>query len=234
MGRVRLHRRAGDPVGRGVGGRSGLEDPAAPLLAGLPRRDPGRGRTAHHGDPGPSERSPGRAHLPRQGRRLRPARMPPVPSGTVEPEDQPVRRLHRLLALSGVQIHPPGGLARRGRRRRRERRPRTGRRSGDRAARAPEDRPLRPLCRNHAAGRGQAQALVPAQGLDPGLDRPGEGATPAQPAARRGSAPRRRQDDHRQPGPLRSVRGARRHLRQRRGHRGSVRRGPEPRRGPAG
>ena len=106
MGRIRLHRRAGDAPGRGVGRRPELEGAAARVLAGLPRRDAGRRGTAHHRHSGRPERKPGRPYLPGQGRRFGPARMPPVPPGPAQPEDQPFRRLHRLLALSRLQIHP--------------------------------------------------------------------------------------------------------------------------------
>ena len=54
---------------------------------------------------------------------------PPAATGRLVAEDRPLRRLHRLLQLSGMPLHPPDRRRPTARRRGRERRPRAGRRS---------------------------------------------------------------------------------------------------------
>jgi DNA topoisomerase-1 len=44
--------------------------------------------------------------VPGQGRRIRPAQMPDVRRGAPFPARRALRRVHRLLQLSGVQVHP--------------------------------------------------------------------------------------------------------------------------------
>ena len=59
----------------------------------------------------------GSSHLSRQGRRDRSARLPHLRRRPAQPEDRPLRRLHRLLQLSGMPLHPADRAT--GRRRRR-------------------------------------------------------------------------------------------------------------------
>ena len=61
----------------------------------------------------------GAAHLPGQGRRRRPAPVPDLRHRQAVAEARQVRRLHRLLELSRVPLHPPARRRRRERRRRR-------------------------------------------------------------------------------------------------------------------
>ena len=59
--------------------------------------------------------------FPDQGSRRRSARLPVLRRRAPEPQDRQVRRLHRLLQLSGLPLHPPARRHRRqGRRARRE------------------------------------------------------------------------------------------------------------------
>ena len=103
--------------------------------------------------------------FPRARRRRRSAPMPVVRQGPIVAEARQVRRLHRLLELSRMQVHPRAVAERAGRRRRRRRaagRARARRRSGDRRRDHAAQRPLRRL---RAAGRGrEAEALLAAQG----------------------------------------------------------------------
>ena len=105
------------------------------------------------------------AHLPGQGRRLEPAHLPDLRHRPALAEARQVRRLHRLLELSRMQVHPPARGDRRrwrgdGRRRMAASPacassatiPETGL-HGD-----PARRPLRPL--RAARRRREAQALV--------------------------------------------------------------------------
>ena len=140
------------------------------------------------------ERTPRPAYLPRQGRRLEPAHLPDLRHGPALAEARKVRRLHRLLELSGMQVHPPARRDRRqwrGRGNLRERRParraRPRRRSGERPAGDDPRRPLRSL--RATRRRRKAQALVAAQGAFPGLDRPRDRAETARPAPRSRAAP---------------------------------------------
>jgi hypothetical protein len=68
-----------------------------------------RARSANCAWPGSRgpERGARPAHLPGQGRRDRSARLPNLRVGPAVAEDRPLRRLRRLLELSGVPLHPP-------------------------------------------------------------------------------------------------------------------------------
>ena len=151
--------------------------------------------------------------------RHRSAQVPELRERPDRAEARPVRRLRRLLELSGMQVHPPAH--------RRRRRP--GRRHAQ-ARRGPGHRPrshraLRPLRQLPAARRadqgrgrrgGEAQARQPAQGRRAGRDRsrPRREAAGAAPHHRQASG--RRRGHHRRRRPLRAVRQARQDLRQHR------------------
>ena len=98
---------AGGEARPGLRRQARLEGAAARLLARLQRRRRRDRRAAH----GPGDRCPergaGAAHLPGQRRRVGPARLPDLRRGPAVAEDRPLRRLHRLLQLSGVPLHPP-------------------------------------------------------------------------------------------------------------------------------
>ena len=126
-------------------------------------------------------------------------------TGNAVAEARQVRRLHRLLELSRMPLHPPArrratAPASEAARRRTEGARRGSRhRRGNHAA----QRPLRSLC--PARRRQGSQALQPAQGLDAGQHRPREGAGAAGAAARCRPASGKRQDDLGRPRPLRTV-----------------------------
>ena len=108
---------------------------------------------------------------------------PSCANGRLGPEARQVRRLHRLLELSGVPLHPQARhrrCRRRCRLRRQSRRAEDpGHRSGDRQDGHPAQRPLRSLRpARRARGQGEAQAAVAAQGHDArrGHSRQGAGA----------------------------------------------------------
>ena len=151
--------------------------------------------------------------FPDKGDGTDPRACPTCGDGPAVAEDRPLRRLHRLLQLSGMPLHPPDRRAGRRGGGGRARRPRTGRRSGHRPGRLAEGRPLRPLCR--AGRRRQAQARQPAQGLAAG-ERWTWTRRCGCCACRARSAPHPEDGKH-DPGrhrPLRPLRPARRHLRQ--------------------
>ena len=106
----------------------------------------------------------GAASVSAARRRHRSAPVPDLRHRPAVAEARQVRRLHRLLELSGMPLHPP---ARRpaARRRRPTAAPQARRRSGDRPRGDAAQRPLRPLCAARRGGRGrEAQARQPAQG----------------------------------------------------------------------
>ena len=94
-----------------------------------------------------ARRSAGPALLPVARGRRRPARLPGLRRRPDRPEDRPQRRLHRLLQLSGLPLHPPARRYRRQRpgSRRRLQRPAARYGSGKRFGDRPEDRPVRAL-----------------------------------------------------------------------------------------
>ena len=181
-----------------------------------------------------AERAARPAHLPGARRRRRSAPVPDLRHRPAVAEARQVRRLHRLLELSRVPLHPPA------RRPRRERQGADFGADGKLLGTDPEtglNVTLRtgrfgPYVQLGEAGRGQgreAEARQHPEGWDAGDDRPRAGAG-APLAAARGRAPSRdRQADHRRHRPLRPVRAARRHLRQSRLGRGRIHRRPQPR-----
>ena len=159
------------------------------------------------------QRASGAAYFSRSRRRRRSAPLPALRQGAIVAEARQIRRLHRLLALSRMQV-----LTRSGADRRRERRGRPARRA--RARSGPGDRrrdhsAQRALRRLRAAGRGRkAQALVAAAG--PQRRRPdARKGDRAACAAARGRAPSdERRADPRRHRPLRRLCAARQDLRQ--------------------
>ena len=134
------------------------------------------------------------AHLPAARRRRRPATMPVLRGRPIVAEARQVRRLHRLLELSQLQLYARAVAERRGGgagRARTRGRSRDGR-HGDAAQ--------RPLRRLRAARRGrEAQAQFAAQGPRRRRRDAGEGARPAV-AAARGGAPSRHRASRSSPG----------------------------------
>ncbi len=124
-----------------------------------------------------------------------------------------IRRLYRLLELSGMPLHP---LAVGVRRRRRYRREEARRGSGNRARYHGARRPLRPLSAawRDDQGRREAQARWPAQRRRARRDRSQARAVFAVAAARRRQASRRRRADQGRHRPLRALRAARQDLRE--------------------
>ena len=83
-----------------------LERPAARLLAGFfwrARRDQG---STHHSGARQPQRVARPAHLPGARGRRRSAPLPVLRQGPAVAEARQVRRLHRLLELSGMPLHP--------------------------------------------------------------------------------------------------------------------------------
>ena len=158
------------------------------------------------------------AHLPAQGRRLEPARLPLLRRRAAVAEARQVRLLHRLLELPGVPLHPPAFRRGRGRGGRRGRRParHAGARQGpgDRARRLASRRALRPV---HPArrgrGRDEAQALLAAQGARALGGRSRDRAEAALAAPRGGAPSRERRADQGRHRALRPLRPARQDLR---------------------
>ncbi len=187
----------------------------ARLLEGLRGRRRRDRRTAHHQRPGRPERGPGPAHLPGQGRWHESSRLPDLQDRPAVAQDRQVRRLHRLLELSGMPLHPPAGHQRR-RRRGGSRRQGAGDQPGDRPRGVAEERPLRSLCRRAGGGRQRdkpKRSSLPKGWVAAAID--------LEKALRLLSLPREvgaHPDDGKtitaRPGPVRAVRTARRHLRQ--------------------
>ncbi len=163
---------------------------------------------------------------------------PSCANGRLGLEARQVRRLHRLLELSGVPLHPQARhrrcrrRCRLGRQSRRTQAP--GHRPGERQAGHPAQwavRTLRPARRGR--GQGKAQAAVAAQGHDARRGHPGEGAGAALAAARARAASRGSTADPGRRRPLRSVRQARHQVQVDPGRRERARHRHEPRRGAA-
>ena len=72
---------------------------------------------AHRASARQPQRASGAAHLPRARRRRRSAPLPGLRQGAIVAEARQVRRLHRLLELSRMQIHPRAVADRRRKRR---------------------------------------------------------------------------------------------------------------------
>ena len=64
-------------------------------------------RFAHHRGARCAERPARAAHLPGDGRRHRSARLPVLRRRAPQPQGRQVRRLYRLLELSGLPLHAP-------------------------------------------------------------------------------------------------------------------------------
>ena len=142
-------------------------------------------RAAHHPGARRAERGAGPAHLPRQGGRRRPARLPDLRHGPLS------LKTGKFGAFIGCSNYPecrytrplaaPDGGEDAGR----ERRPRAGRRSGRPAGRsALKIGRFGPYVETAAEGEDKPKRCQPAQGLVAGGHGPGEGAAPAAPAAR--------------------------------------------------
>ena len=156
----------------------------------LPRRRRRDRRAAHGPGARGAQRGARPAHLPGQGRRRRSARLPHLRRRAAVAEDRPLRRLHRLLQLSGVPLHPPD-----------RRRPtaRTARQPAATASWASirprgqtdlaEGRPLRPLRRGGRRDKPKRASLP--KDWPPAGHGPRQGAAAAAPAAR-GRRPSRR------------------------------------------
>ena len=184
--RLRLHRRARGEARQGLQQRDRLEGSAARLLDRFFRRARRHQGFAHQPGARQPQRAARAAYLPRPRRRRRSAPMPVVRQGAIVAEARQVRRLHRLLELSRMQVHPRAVAERSGRRR-------AARASGPACARSgidPDKRrrdhaAQRPLRRLRAAGRGrEAETLLAAQGPLAGRRHAGEGHRAAVAAAR--------------------------------------------------
>ncbi len=149
-------------------GKLEWKDVLARFLARVHRRGERHRRSQDHAGARCAERSARAAHLPRACRRRRSARLPVLRGGAPQPQGREVRRLHRLLQLSRVPLHPP---ARRDRRQGAPDRSQAARhRSRDRARGHAPHWPLRSL---RPARRGQRQGEAEAR-LDPQRHRPRE------------------------------------------------------------
>ena len=162
--RLRFHRRSRREARQGLEQRDRLEGAVARFLERFLRRH------RRHQGPGhaPGARQPQRAswaaYFPRARRRRRSAPLPALQRRPIVAEARQIRRLHRLLALSRMQVLTrSGAVGRRKLRRRPAGRTRAwpgpGDRRGDHVAQ-------RALWRVHPAGRRrEAQALLAAEGL---------------------------------------------------------------------
>ena len=207
---------------------------AARLLARLHRRGRRHQGPAHRPGDRRARRDAGAAPVPAEQGRHRSAQVPELRDRPARAEARPVRRLHRLLQLSGMPLHPPA----RGRARRQPA-----------AACASSARIRTPASKSPCAAAASAamcssakptkdedgKAVKPKRaslpkGVSPDeidLDRAVEAAVAA---ARSRQAPRRRRADHRRRRPLRPLREARQDLRQYRRRRRHPHHRAEPRR----
>ena len=175
---------------------------AARVLEGLLRRrrrdqGPARQRSARQARRG--ARAP---LLPGQRQwRQEPARLPVLRQRPARPQARQVRRLHRLLELSRLPLHPQARHRRSRRRcgvRRQPQRTEAARHgSGNRHAGDPAQRAVRPLRparrgspQDQGSAGGQTQAPVAAQGHDPGRRDVRQGAGAARAATRARAASR--------------------------------------------
>ena len=215
---VRLHRRTGAGARRGLGRRRGLQGGARALLARLLGRHRRDLRASDRRGAGEDQRRPRAAHLPRCGRRDRPAPLPELRQGQALDAHRALgRRLHRLLGISRMPIHP--ALRSAGRRRT------TARPSGRTARCWASTRTRRSPCAPAASAPTCSaatstdevpkppRASIP-KGWDGGRYRPGEGAAAAEPAALHRQPSRGRRADRGRHRPLRAICEARPHLRE--------------------
>ena len=167
--RIRLHLRPRGGTRRHHRGQARLEGRARPLLARLHRRAGGNGRPPHRRGPRQDQRGAGPAPVPAQARRLGPAPLPELRRGAAVDAHRALgRRLHRLLALSRMPLHPPvrpAGHGGRGRYRPRRPAPRHRRGRRDPA----DEGPLRPLRPARPAHRGRSPSR-PAPALPQGWE----------------------------------------------------------------
>ena len=239
---VQLHRRPGGRTRRGRPGQAGLAGRAGAVLGGLQRHRGRDQRPARLRSAGPARQGPRPAFLPRRPRRRVEPGLPALRRRPAQPEARPLRRVHRLLELSRMPVHPP--VRRAGRDGGRGRRGRAGgaapsrKRPGDRPAGEPAQgtlRPLRATRRGRAGEIRQAEARLAAEGPRPGRPRPGGRGRPARPAARGRPAPGIRRADPGRDRPFRPLPEARRGLHldpRRRGPAGGAEHRAEPRRRP--
>ena len=170
-----------------------------------------------------------RPHIfPAEGRRLEPARLPDLRHRPALAEAQQVRRVHRLLELSGMPLHPP---ARRARRRRRRRRTARTARAGRRKALGEDPETGQPVTLRDGRfgpfvqlGEGEKpkRASLP-KGWPPAAVDLEKALRLLRLPARGGDASRGRPADPGRHRPLRPVRAARQDLRQSRPRRRRVR-----------
>ncbi len=171
--------------------------------------------------------------FPDQGAGDRSQRLPVLQRRAPQPQGRQVRRLHRLLQLSRLPLHPPA---------RRYRRQGVGRRRGeaarhrsrDRARRHAPHRPLRSLRpARRAEWRREAETRLDPEGHRSGESRSRPRARAALAAARGRGASRVGQADRGGLRPLRALHPARRQICEPRQHRGGVRGRHQSRREPA-
>ena len=109
---LRLHRRAGGRARRHLRRPRQLAGGARGLLAGLQAQDRrGDGAEAVRGDRG-ARQVPRALSVPGQGRRQRSAPLPELRQGPARAARRPLRRVHRLLQLSRVQVSPAASPSR--------------------------------------------------------------------------------------------------------------------------
>ncbi len=189
-----------------------------------------------------AQRAARAAHLPGARRRRRRAPVPAMRHRQAVARSRTLRRLHRLLELSGMQLHPADDA----------RAPTAAQRAPRcwATTRTPVSRSRcaaaasAPICssasrssrrsrrRARRAGSREAQARQPAERRRARRHRSRQGAGAAGAAARSRQHPGRRRADHRRRRPLRALRQARQDLRQPRRRRRRPHRRPQPRGAP--
>ena len=180
------------------------------------------------------------AHLPGARRRRRPAPVPDMRHRQAVAQARHVRRLHRLLELSGMQLHPADDA----RRRRRSSATKVlGKDPGDRPRGHAARRPLRhPICSSasRSSRRSRRRARTEGRAEKPKRASLPKGVAPDDIDLEKalallslprevGKSPGRRRADPGRHRPLRSLRAARQDLRQSRGRRRRAHRRPQPR-----
>ena len=104
--RIRFHRQSRRAARPHLQRRARLEEGAARFLGRFHRRGQRDQGPARHPRARCAQRSAGAAHLPAARRRRRCAAVPDLRHRPAFAEARQVRRLHRLLELSGVPFHP--------------------------------------------------------------------------------------------------------------------------------